>query len=93
MPTLVELLSSLVSFATESRTPNGELLAFVAEHTEPLGGRTRLIDGPNGRAYLLVSFGPDQPGGVLLAAHTDVVPAGAGWATPPYELTTIDDAV
>jgi acetylornithine deacetylase len=89
----VELLRSLVGFATESRTPNRELLDFVIEQTEPLGARTQLVHGPEGRANLLVSFGPDQKGGLLLAAHTDVVPAGTGWATPPYELTTENDNV
>jgi acetylornithine deacetylase len=91
VPSTVELLRSLVAFATDSRTPNRGLLAFAAEHTEPSGGRAQRIEGPEGRANLLISFGPDRPGGLLLAAHTDVVPAGSGWATPPYDLTPIDD--
>jgi acetylornithine deacetylase len=91
VPSTVELLRSLVAFATESRTPNRDLLTFAAEHAEPSGGRAQWIEGPEGRANLLISFGPDQPGGLLLAAHTDVVPAGSGWATPPYHLTHIDD--
>jgi acetylornithine deacetylase len=89
--TTVELLHSLVAFATESRTPNRDLLTFAAEHTEPAGGRVQWIEGPEGRANLLISFGPDRPGGLLLAAHTDVVPAGSGWATPPYDLTAKGD--
>ena len=91
MPTTIDLLRELVGFATESRTPNRALLDFVIEHTEPLGARTHLVPGPEGRANLLVSFGPNEPGGLLLAAHTDVVPAGTGWATPPYELTRADE--
>lgn len=91
MPSTVELLRSLVAFATESRTPNRDLLTFAVEHTEPSGGRAQWIEGSEGRANLLVSFGPDRPGGLLLAAHTDVVPAGSGWATPPYELASIND--
>jgi acetylornithine deacetylase len=91
VPSTVELLRALVAFATESRTPNRDLLTFAAEHTESSGGRAQWIEGPEGRANLLISFGPDRPGGLLLAAHTDVVPAGSGWATPPYELASIDD--
>ncbi len=91
VPSTVELLRSLVAFATESRTPNRDLLTFAVEHTEPEGGRAQWIEGPEGRANLLISFGPAQPGGLLLAAHTDVVPAGSGWATPPYELASIED--
>jgi acetylornithine deacetylase len=90
VPSTVELLRSLVAFPTESRTPNRDLLTFAAEHAEPAGGRAQWIEGPDGRANLVISFGPDRPGGLLLAAHTDVVPAGSGWATPPYELTAID---
>lgn len=91
MPSTVELLRSLVAFATESRSPNRHLLTFAVEHAEPSGGRAQWIDGPEGRANLVLSFGPDRPGGLLLAAHTDVVPAGPGWATAPYELATIED--
>ena len=91
MPSTVELLRSLVAFATESRTPNRDLLTFAAEHTEPSGGRVQWIEGLEGRANLLISFGPDRPGGLLLAAHTDVVAAGSGWKTHPYELASIDD--
>jgi acetylornithine deacetylase len=91
VPSTIELLRSLVAFATESRTPNRDLLAFAVEHTEPTGGRAHWIDGPEGRANLVISFGPDRPGGLLLAAHTDVVAAGSGWATPPYDLTHISD--
>ena len=42
------------------------------------------------RFNLHLRFGPDAPGGVLLSGHTDVVPAGSGWATDPYELTEVD---
>ncbi len=91
VPSTAELLRSLVAFATESRTPNQDVLTFAAEHTEPSGGRAQWIEGPAGRANLLISFGPDRPGGLLLAAHTDVVAAGSGWATPPYDLSRVDD--
>ena len=80
-------LASLIGFATESRAPNHELQRWIADRVEELGGRPTFIEGPAGRATLLASFGPDAPGGLLLAAHTDVVPAGSGWATNPYALT------
>ena len=90
MPTTLELLRSLVGFATESRTPNEELQHFLADQVEGLGGRCRFIAGPEGRTNLLVSFGPEQTGGLMLSAHTDVVPAGTGWSSEPYSLTVCD---
>ncbi|MGZ4680333.1 MAG: hypothetical protein ACXVIH_10010, partial [Ilumatobacteraceae bacterium] len=84
---LVGLLSDLVAFPTESRTPNMELIRWVADHVESNGGRASILEAGEGRANLLASFGPRQPGGLMLSGHSDVVPAGAGWATDPYSLT------
>lgn len=90
---LAHLLADLVAFATESATPNLELIHWVAEHAETNGGRVTIIGGAEGRANLLASFGPAVPGGLLLSGHTDVVPAGTGWATDPYSMTRIGDAL
>ena len=90
---LAHLLADLVAFATESTTPNIGLIHWVADHLESSGGRVTLIDGAEGRANLLASFGPHGAGGLLLSGHTDVVPAGAGWATDPYSVTKIGDAL
>ena len=81
---VVDLLRTLVGHATESRTPNLGLIECAAERLESAGGRVTVMEGPPGRANLLASFGPDTPGGLLVSGHTDVVPAGTGWATDPY---------
>src|SRR5262245_34049145 len=90
---LTQLLGELVAFPTESRTENIGLIRWVAEHFEAAGGRTTVIEGVEGRANLLASFGPSTSGGLLLSGHTDVVPAGSGWATDPYAMTAIGDSV
>ncbi|MEY2583586.1 MAG: acetylornithine deacetylase [Ilumatobacteraceae bacterium] len=90
---LTDLLSQLVAFSTESRTPNLHLVRWVAEHIESNGGRATLLQGPEGRANLLASFGPQMSGGLMLSGHTDVVPAGTGWATDPYSMTTRGDSL
>jgi acetylornithine deacetylase len=90
---LAALLGELVGFATESRTPNIGLINWAAEHLEANGGRATVLDGPDGRANLLASFGPQAPGGLMLSGHTDVVPAGTGWASEPYAVTKIGDAL
>lgn len=100
MGTLTEvLLARLVAHATESRTPNRGLIDEVAERCEALGARVSLVagDGSDGhgpahqRVNLLATFGPDQPGGLLLSGHSDVVPAGQGWSSDPYVLTDVGD--
>lgn len=90
---LAELLAELVAFPTESSTPNLGLIRWFADHAESNGGRVTVLGGDEGRANLLASFGPEIAGGVMLSGHTDVVPAGTGWATDPYSLTKRGDAL
>ena len=90
---LAVLLAGLVAFPTESTTPNIALIGWVADHVESNGGRVSVLHGSEGRANLLVSFGPHKRGGLMLSGHTDVVPAGSGWATDPYSMTKIGDAL
>ena len=90
---LAQLLSELVAFPTESTTSNLGLIQWVADHVESNGGRSTVLAGSEGRANLLASFGPVAPGGVMLSGHTDVVPAGTGWATDPYSMTKVGDAL
>jgi acetylornithine deacetylase len=82
-----QLLAHLVAMPTESTTPNRQLIDWVADHLHTFGATVSIIEGPLGRANLLASIGPAAPGGLLLSGHTDVVPAGSGWATDPYVLT------
>jgi len=90
---LLRALDHLVSLPTESRTPNRELIDWVADVLDTFGCRVAIIDGPEGRADLLASLGPPCEGGVLLSGHTDVVPAGQGWASDPYSLTAVADTL
>ncbi|WP_420640036.1 acetylornithine deacetylase [Candidatus Poriferisocius sp.] len=84
---VVDLLARLVTFETESRTPNAALVEFCADYATRAGATARVVPGAPGRSNLHLRFGPDTPGGVLLAGHTDVVPAGSGWSSDPYRLT------
>lgn len=84
---VIALLARLVAFDTESGTPNEALVDFCAERAAQAGAVVRAVEGPSGRSNLHLRFGPDAPGGLLLSGHTDVVPAGSGWATDPYRLT------
>ena len=84
---VLELLSHIVAMPTESTTPNRVLIEWAADHLQTFGATTLIIDGPEGRANLLASIGPGVSGGLLLSGHTDMVPAGSGWATDPYSLS------
>jgi acetylornithine deacetylase len=87
--TTVASLRTLVGFATESRRSNLDLIGWYADRAVKAGGSARMISGgDDGRANLLVRFGPNAPGGLFLSGHTDVVPAGEGWSSDPY---AIDD--
>jgi acetylornithine deacetylase len=40
------------------------------------------------RGSLVARIGPNEPGGIVLSAHSDVVPVdGQEWTVPPWELT------
>ena len=86
----VELLARLVAYDTESRRANVELIEHCASRCEDAGAVVTVLPGAPGRANLLARFGPDRPGGLFVSGHTDVVPAGSGWATDPYQLTERD---
>lgn len=88
---VTSLLARLVALPTESRSPNVELIEVCATRCRAVGAAVRVLPGGPGRANLLARFGPPGPGGLLLSGHTDVVPAGAGWATDPYRLTPVGD--
>jgi len=87
---VVALLGELVGHPTESLTPNLGLIDHYADRARRAGAAVDVVPGAEGRANLHLRFGPDAPGGVLLSGHTDVVPAGTGWATDPYALAEVD---
>ena len=87
----IELLRRLVAFPTVSRDTNLPLLDWVEAHLAPHAPRTRRFPSPDGtKANLLLSFGPDEPGGLLLSGHTDVVPVdGQSWTGDPWTLREV----
>jgi acetylornithine deacetylase len=90
---IVAALTSLVGFATESRHSNLALLDWVSDRVHEAGGRVTVLPGAPGRANLLASFGPECDGGLLLSGHSDVVPAGDGWASPPFTVIQVGDVL
>ena len=87
-----DMLSRLVSFDTTSRGSNLELVSFVEDYARSYGLSPRRIPNPEGtKSNLLITVGPQEPGGVILSGHTDVVPVdGQPWDTDPFSMVERD---
>ena len=85
-PDATALLARLVARPSIAGGGNGELIADVATVLDEAGADVRVHDGTRPGTHVLHAvLGPaDAPGGVLLAAHGDVVDvAGQTWTSRP----------
>jgi len=87
-----ELLDQLVAFPTVSRDSNLPLIHFVRDYLQQYGVPSILVPNDEGtKANLYATIGPNEPGGVVLSGHTDVVPVdGQPWSTDPFTVTEKD---
>ncbi|MGV8935591.1 MAG: acetylornithine deacetylase [Allorhizobium sp.] len=86
-------LADLVAFPTVSAVSNLDLLDHLEKVVAPFGARLQRFADPTGqKANLLVSIGPQEPGGIIFSGHTDVVPtAGQAWTGDPWTLRESGD--
>ena len=84
----LEILDQLVAFDTVSDRSNLDLIAYIESFLVSRGFRTHRIPDPElEKAGLYAEIGPNAEGGLLLSAHSDVVPvAGQSWTKPPFKL-------
>ena len=89
----VSILGDLVAFDTTSRNSNLQLVDYVEDFLDQRGILSLRVDHEPGRkANLYATIGPEQPGGIVLSGHTDVVPVdGQSWSVDPFSLTKRDD--
>jgi acetylornithine deacetylase len=87
------LLERLVAFPTVAGQPNQTLIEFVHDWLTDHGARVTVTpsdwraDGYN----LHAALGPECAGGILLAAHTDVVAVdGQSWTSDPFSVRRSD---
>lgn len=94
MNRVLEILAQLISFDTTSRNSNLGLISYVEGFLQQHGfSVTRLLSPDGQKAGIYAQQGPAGHG-VLLSAHTDVVPIdGQNWSTDPFCLTQIGDRV
>ncbi|MBF7681889.1 acetylornithine deacetylase [Acinetobacter sp. B5B] len=80
------LLKQLIAFDTTSYKSNLELIQFVQQQFEAYDIVVQLTLNEQGnKACLFASVGPQDVAGILLSAHSDVVPVdGQDWQSPPF---------
>jgi len=85
----LEILERLIAFPTVSADSNLALIGHAEALLQGAGFSTRRLPDPTGRkAGLMARIGPEGAGGIMLSAHSDVVPVeGQGWTRPPFRLT------
>ncbi|MXX91732.1 MAG: acetylornithine deacetylase [Boseongicola sp. SB0677_bin_26] len=86
------ILDRLIAFDTVSASSNLALIDYVESHLRDRGFALRRLPDPTGqKAGLYARLGPAGDG-LLLSAHSDVVPTEAqGWSRDPFRLTREDD--
>ncbi len=92
MTETLALLDRLIAFPTVSAASNLDLITFVRAFLAERGFAVTLIPDATGlKAGLYAELGPSGAG-VLLSAHTDVVPVtGQDWTRDPFRLTRDGD--
>ncbi|MEM9850771.1 MAG: acetylornithine deacetylase [Pseudomonadota bacterium] len=90
--TAEEMLAKLVSFDTTSAKTNLPLIEWVADYLDGHGVVPVILPSDDGiHANLYAHVGPEEPGGVILSGHTDVVPVtGQAWDSDPWVVTERD---
>lgn len=85
----LELLDRLVAIPSVSADSNLPIIAFIESVLAGCGATVERVTDPGGqKAGLLARIGPAGDGGVVLSAHTDVVPvAGQDWSREPFRLS------
>lgn len=92
-PTL-ELLAGLIAEqSVDGSDAISRCLDLIDDATQPLGGRRRRL-AFDGLPNLVTDWGDvDDDRRVILAGHTDVVPAEGDWDTNPFALTRDGDTL
>ena len=88
---ILTILDRLIAFNTVSANSNLALIDYVETYLRDRGFALHRMPDPTGqKAGLYARLGPDGDG-LLLSAHTDVVPTeGQGWSRDPFRLTRED---
>ncbi|MBY6057800.1 acetylornithine deacetylase [Leisingera daeponensis] len=94
MTATLDILERLIGFDTVSRNSNLELAAYAEAFLMERGFAVMRLPSPDGsKAGIYAEKGPAGQG-VLLSAHTDVVPVdGQDWSRDPFQMIMDGDRV
>lgn len=86
LKTTTDLLGELIAFPTVSSESNLDMISFLATKLEDLGAKVEIqTDETGAKANLLARLGPEEPGGIMLSGHSDVVPVeDQDWSSDPF---------
>ncbi len=92
MTSTLDILDRLIGYDTVSARSNLGLIDYVQDYLSSRGFTLERVTDPTGeKAGLFASIGP-AGSGIMLSAHTDVVPVdGQDWTRPPFALTREGD--
>lgn len=92
MAQTIDILDKLIGFDTVSAKSNLHLVAYVEDFLRDRGFAVhRIMDDTGEKAGLFARIGPEGAG-LMLSAHTDVVPvAGQEWTRDPFRLSAEED--
>ncbi|MEW6081574.1 MAG: M20 family metallopeptidase [Bacillota bacterium] len=82
---VLALAKTLIQFDTTNPPGNeGGLARFAGRYLEGLGVEVSLHSVGTGRLAVVARLPGDLEGILVFNGHSDVVPAGSGWTTPPF---------
>ena len=86
------LLSDLIAFPTVSCDSNLDMIAYLAQRLDDVGAEVHLQTTPDAqKANLFATLGPEEPGGIVLSGHSDVVPVEQqDWSHDPFAMVERD---
>jgi len=96
-PETLKILSDLIAFKTVSGENNNSLINYCDDKLKALGAESfKTFDKEKKRVNLFATLntksGNDKKG-IILSAHTDVVPASKSWNTDPFKAKLKDEKV
>lgn len=95
MDRVQEILHSIIEMETVSSSSNLNIIAYVQDFMARYGVSSRRVLSPCGqKSSLFATIGDPGVPGIVLSAHTDVVPAeGQAWTVPPFHATHRDGRI
>lgn len=87
--TTLSILDALIGFPSVSSESNLDIVSWIEDYLARHGiASRRIYDAPGKKASILATIGPADRPGIVLSAHTDVVPVeGQNWTSPPFTAT------